>query len=172
MPRLSGIELMEVLPYRPAIIVTSAYTEYAFEAYQNFAIDYLQKPILYERFLVAIEKAKAFLERNSDAYQYEFLELNSVRKKIVIQVKDVVSVQSLGNYVKVFIQHESKPIIAYSALKDIKDKLPASEFLQVHRSFIVRKSFIEKKEKLDLFLKNGDIIPVGSKFDYMVDKFI
>lgn len=172
MPKFSGIELLQVLPYPLAAIITSAHTEYAFDAFQNYAIDYVQKPILYDRFLVAAAKAKTFAINNSTNSYPEFLELKTTRKKITIQQKDIVFIQSIGNYIKVFVQNQGTPIIAYSALRSIQQQLTPNEFIQVHRSFIVRKSVIEKKEKLDIHLKNGAIIPVGAKFDYLIEAFI
>lgn len=172
MPKFSGIELLQVLPFPLAAIITSAHTEYAFDAFQNYAIDYLQKPILYQRFLTAVTRAKTFASNNSTNSSPEFLELKTVRKKITIRQKEIVVIQSIGNYIKVFLQNQTIPIIAYSALRSIQQQLTPNEFIQVHRSFIVRKSFIEKKEKLDILLKNGATIPVGSKFDYLIEAFI
>lgn len=172
MPLVSGLELLQVLPIRPATIITSGHTEYAFEAYQNNVVDYLQKPILLDRLKVAYQKAQMYLEHAPQRNVVETIELKSERKMITLHVQEILYLKSMGNYVKVYVKNEAHPIICYSSLKELNDRLATSGFIQVHKSFIIQKSEIEKKTHEEIILKNGTQIPIGSKYDYLIERFL
>ncbi|NOS94717.1 MAG: response regulator transcription factor [Cyclobacteriaceae bacterium] len=172
MPLVSGLELMQVLPNRPATIITSGHTEYAFEAFQNNVVDYLQKPILLERLKVAYEKALIYIDHVLPKNAIDTIELKSERKVVTLKVADIKFLKSMGNYVKVFMKNEVHPIIGYSSLKEMNDRLANSGFIQVHKSFIIKKSEIVKKSQTEILLKDGTQIPIGSKYDYLVERFL
>jgi DNA-binding LytR/AlgR family response regulator len=172
MPLLSGLELLQVLAVRPATIITSAFTDYAFEAYQNNVVDYIQKPILQHRFEQAFAKARIYIEHLPKPTIETQIEIKSDRNFMTVNIKDIIYVKSLGNYLKVFMKQMPNPLICYGSLRDMNDQLVPHGFVQVHRSFLVNKYAINRKQTLEIELKNGTKIPVGNKYDYLVDRFL
>ena len=176
MPVISGVELMEMQPNRPLTIITTAYSDFALSAYQNDAIDYLLKPISFEKFKKAIEKAKTYYsgvrlkkEDNSKGKMLSY-RVNGQIKEILLD--DIIYVESLGNYMKLFSSKANLPIIIYGSLSSIANELDAGIFVQVHRSYIINcnkiKSFVSKT----LIMNNGEILPVGRKYQILLDSFL
>jgi two-component system response regulator LytT len=155
MPNLNGIELARVLDSRgankPRIIFTTAYNQFALEGYKVDALDYLLKPFNYEEFLHAANKALSYAEllqrsttpapappaaeehRIEDDYLFLKIEYQLVR----IALKDILYIEGLKDYVKVYLQDIEKPLLSLTSLKALEEKLPAKRFMRVHRSFIV-----------------------------------
>jgi two-component system response regulator LytT len=155
MPNLNGIELARVLDSRgankPRIIFTTAYNQFALEGYKVDALDYLLKPFNYEEFLHAANKALTYVEllqrstnvtpapataaehRIEDDYLFLKIEYQLVR----IALKDILYIEGLKDYVKVYLQDIEKPLLSLTSLKALEEKLPAKRFMRVHRSFIV-----------------------------------
>lgn len=176
MPVISGVELMEMQPNRPLTIVTTAYSDFALSAYQNDAIDYLLKPISFEKFAKAIEKAKTYYsgvslkkEDNSKGKTLSY-RANGQLKEILLD--DIIYIESLGNYMKLFSSKTNLPIIIYGSLSSITNELDAGIFVQVHRSYVINcnkiKSFVSKT----LIMNNGEILPVGRKYQILLDSFL
>jgi DNA-binding LytR/AlgR family response regulator len=168
MPLLNGIELMQSLSYYPAIIITSASTEHAYQAYQLRAIDYMLKPITLSRFMVGIEKARSYHAAAKPRVWPKDIQLKNDGDWISITWEQILFVQSLGNYIKVFLRQSAKPLIVYSSLKDLITKLPADQFIQLHKSYVVRFSEIRQRERDFVVLKNNSKIPVGRKYDILL----
>ncbi|GAA3981247.1 LytR/AlgR family response regulator transcription factor [Mucilaginibacter dorajii] len=154
MPNLNGIELARVLDSRgankPRIIFTTAYNQFALEGYKVDALDYLLKPFNYEEFLHAANKALSYAEllqrsvnpapavaveesRIEDDYLFLKIEYQLVR----IALKDILYIEGLKDYVKIYLQSAEKPLLSLTSLKALEEKLPAKRFMRVHRSFIV-----------------------------------
>jgi two-component system response regulator LytT len=154
MPNLNGIELARVLDSRgankPRIIFTTAYNQFALEGYKVDALDYLLKPFNYEEFLHAANKALSYAEllqrsanpapaatieesRIEDDYLFLKIEYQLVR----IALKDILYIEGLKDYVKIYLQSIEKPLLSLTSLKALEEKLPAKRFMRVHRSFIV-----------------------------------
>jgi DNA-binding LytR/AlgR family response regulator len=152
MPNLNGIELARVLdsrgPNKPRIIFTTAYNQFALEGYKVDALDYLLKPFNYEEFLHAANKALTYVElllrsntaapavdeqRIEDEYLFLKIEYQLVR----IALKDILYMEGLKDYVKIYLQNTEKPLLSLTSLKALEEKLPAKRFMRVHRSFIV-----------------------------------
>lgn len=161
MPELSGINFIKALPHKPEIILTTAYSEHAIEGYQLDVIEYLLKPIYFERFLQAITKAKeiinvkskasAKVETNVDGNSF-FIKIGP-QKMLKIQVKDILYIESLHEYIRIHLANENHTI--YHSLKGILEILPAETFIQIHRSYIVNFNHIAVIE--------GNTITVGGK---------
>lgn len=146
MPKISGIEFMKSLPYPPAVIFTTAYPQYALESFDVNALDYLVKPISFDRFLKASFKAKAWCEmKNSagkivaaaataDDKEANFF-IKTDNKIVKIALDDLLFVEAMQNYVT--IQTTEKKYISYLTIKSVEDFLPADRFIKVHKSFIV-----------------------------------
>jgi DNA-binding LytR/AlgR family response regulator len=158
MPDLNGIELARVLDNsktnKPRIIFTTAYNQFALEGYRVDALDYLLKPFNYEEFLHAAHKALAYAqlveksnatpapaaaspviaeERIEDEYLFLKVEYQLVR----LALNDILYIEGLKDYVKVWLQSAEKPILSLTSLKSLEEKLPSKRFMRVHRSFIV-----------------------------------
>ena len=145
MPDLSGIQFLKSLKTKPLVIFTTAYEKYALEGFELDVIDYLLKPFSFERFLRAVNKAAEFLELKnksiSNGIQDEirsnrdFIFVKADYKLVKIDFKDILFIEGLKDYIKIYVGE--KPIITLMSMKVIEDKLPAGEFIRVHRSFIV-----------------------------------
>jgi DNA-binding LytR/AlgR family response regulator len=139
MPGMSGLELIQKLGNkRPLIIFTTAKTDYAVEAFELNVVDYLVKPIVLPRLKQAIEKAKEAVESNKQEVKVEeqgfvFVKDNGILKRISID--DILFLEAMGDYVKVHTGQKFH--VVHATLKSIEEKLPASKFIRVHRSYIV-----------------------------------
>ena len=139
MPELSGIDLIKKLGNKkPLIIFTTAKTDYAVEAFELNVVDYLVKPINQARLLQAVEKAQEALDSNKQEVKVEeqgfvFVKDNGMLKRISIE--DILFLEAMGDYVKVHTA--PKFHVVHATLKSIEEKLPATKFLRVHRSYIV-----------------------------------
>lgn len=153
MPGLSGIELARVLDRGrnlsgPRIIFTTAYNQFALEGYKVDALDYLLKPFSYEEFLVAAGKAHAYAEllnRPAPAstvppaqeVENEYLFLKVGHQLVRIALHDILYIQGLKDYVKVYLQRSPNPLLSLTSLKALEEKLPSRRFMRIHRSFII-----------------------------------
>jgi DNA-binding LytR/AlgR family response regulator len=139
MPEMTGLELIKNLGNkRPLIIFTTAKKDYAVEAFELNVIDYLIKPVAPARFLQAIERAQEALESNKEEVkvgeqEFVFVKDNGILKRI--NVDDILYLEAMGDYVKVHTPQKFH--VLHATLKSIEEKLPASKFLRVHRSYIV-----------------------------------
>lgn len=151
MPHLNGVDFIRSLPNPPKVIFTTAFKEYATDGFDLDVLDYLLKPISFERFMKAAFKAKDYFElrNNSNIADYLFVKSDGKLEKIVFD--DVLYIKGLENYVE--IHTPSRKIITHSTLKGLSDKLPNRKFLQTHKSYIVAHSKITSIE--------GNILHVG-----------
>ncbi|QLC66021.1 response regulator transcription factor [Flavobacterium sp. LPB0248] len=173
MPVISGVELMELQPKRPITIVTTAYSDYALSAYQNDAIDYLMKPISFDKFSKAIEKAKTYHSGNNlkkeSSDDEKVLSYRSNGQVIETPLSDILYIESLGNYMKLYNCKLKSPIVIYGSLASISAEIDCAHFLQVHRSYIVNTTKISAVTTKNLTMSNGDIIPVGRKYQILLN---
>lgn len=176
MPVISGVELMELQPNRPLTIVTTAYSDFALSAYQNDAIDYLLKPIALEKFAKAIEKAKTYFSGNSllkdddDAKsRYFSYRVNGQVSKI--SLAEIIYIESLGNYLKLYGVKLSFPIIIYGSLASVASELDNPDFVQVHRSYVINRNLITGITLNTVVMQNGKVIPLGRKYKILLDSF-
>lgn len=178
MPDLKGTEFVSTLETSAKIIFTTAYPQYAVEGFKLNAIDYLLKPFSYEEFLKAVQKAykQAELEHNTlpvaDANN-QFLFLKSEYKIRRINFNDILYIEGLKDYIKVFVKNEAKPIMSLNSLRSIEQKLPEEKFMRVHRSFIVNLEQIETIDRSRIVF-GKEYIPVSDqykeKFQTYIDK--
>ena len=163
MPKISGIDFLKQISNPPLTILTTAYPQYALEGFELDVVDYLLKPISFPRFLKATTKAIDFLnQRKGDPSinsEYFFVKSNGVLEKIVIN--EIDAVEALSNYI--IIHTDGRKIVAYLTLKQILSTLPASSFIQVHKSFVVAMERIQKIDREEIVVRDKKI-PVGSNF--------
>lgn len=166
MPKLSGFELLKMMPQIPKVIVTSAYKEFALEGYELNVSDYLLKPFSFERFLKAINKVMEY--QNSTPITSPEKKKNSFflkgDKKIhQIQTDDVLFIEAYGNYTKVFFAEEM--IISHEKISSLEKILPAPDFLRVHKSFIVAANKINMIEGNRITIKEH-YVPIGQTYKH------
>jgi two-component system, LytTR family, response regulator len=163
MPIITGIELLKKLESKPAIIFTTAYTNFAFEAYENDAVDYLQKPIALQRFQKAISKAIDYVKNNRvESTTPILLKIDGLKQKI--NQEQIIYCQSMGNYTRFYVENILKPIVVLETLANQLAVLDKDLFVQVHRTCIVNKLFIARKKDNLLLLKDETELPIGRKF--------
>ncbi len=181
MPDLNGIEFTRILTNRPKIIFTTAYERYALEGFKLDAVDYLLKPFSFEEFYKATEKAKKLIsyeqeDKTEKAVEEvesnnEFLFLKSEYKIKRINFNDIMYIEGLKDYVKVYLQQDTKPILTLSSLKALESKLPESMFMRVHRSFIVNLQKIETVDRSRIVF--GKVyIPVSDQYKESFQNFL
>ncbi|MFC0518318.1 LytR/AlgR family response regulator transcription factor [Mucilaginibacter angelicae] len=144
MPHLTGVEFIRSLPNPPKVIFTTAFKEYATDGFDLDVLDYLLKPIPFERFMKAAFKAKEYfdLRNNADAPDYLFVKSNGKLEKIVFD--DVLFIKGMENYVEIYTS--ARKIITHSTLRAFADKLPARKFMQTHKSYIIASNKITSIE--------------------------
>jgi DNA-binding LytR/AlgR family response regulator len=143
MPGLNGIDLLKTLKHKPEIIITTAYSEHALEGYQLDVVEYLLKPIFFERFLQAANKAKDMIDLKAKARKQgavglegdSFFIKTGSQKMAKINLSDIIYIESLHEYVRIHLKNENHTI--YHSLKSMMDILPHDQFVQIHRSYIV-----------------------------------
>ena len=167
MPDCNGIELYKSLSHKPAVVFTTAYKDFAVDGFSVDAIDYLLKPFDYARFLKSAYKAKEYLEFLSS----KDLELSSIFIKVnyemtKINLKDIDLIEALDDYIKIHIKPQ--PVLTLMTLKSIQEKLPAKQFIRVHRSYIIPVQKIEKLTRQKLTVA-GKEVPVGSSYGNVID---
>lgn len=153
MPKMTGLDFLKSLPNPPVTIITTAYSNYALESFELNVIDYLVKPIPYERFVKAVHKAKDYLEMQaivatgeSTDYDYFFIKCETRYEKIFFD--DLLFVEALQNYV--VLHTATRRFVSYLTFKSVEDYLPKNEFLKVHKSYIVSISKIDNIDGTDI----------------------
>jgi DNA-binding LytR/AlgR family response regulator len=162
MPEIDGFGFLRMLDQPPPVIFTTAHSEFAVESYDYNAVDYLKKPIPFERFVRAVSKAAQWVENKVSLQpQKRSVELKIDGEMQSVALDKIVYVQSLGNYVKIFM--EKKSFLVQVTTKELEDILPKNMFLRIHKSFIVNRSRVTKVLDEELLL--GDTsLPVGKTF--------
>ncbi len=169
MPLLKGIEVLESLEKKPATVITTAFSHFAFDAYQNDAVDYLLKPISLARFNKAILKAKAYCNNTVEFSQTSVTISLKVNGEIQdIPLSEIKYVQSIGNYLKLYLSNKMEQVVVYGSLINLLKQLPTSTFLQVHKSFIINKYFIHDLGKEIIRMKCDATIPVGRRYEVLL----
>ena len=176
MPDLSGIEFTRIIEKGPKVIFTTAYEKYALEGYKLDIVDYLLKPFSYEEFLAAVQKARRLItleQKEPDRIDSngEFLFIKSDYKIKRINFDDILYVEGLKDYVKIYTRNDPKPVMSLSTLKLLESKLPESRFMRVHRSFIVNLAKIETIERSRIVF-GKTYIPVSDQYREKFQEFL
>ena len=165
MPELSGIEFAKILPSDTKIIFTTAFQQYAIDGYKVSAIDYLMKPISYDDFLKAANKALdwfSFSHRQTAANNDRFMFVKSDYKLMRIALDDILYIEGLKDYVRFYMEDGSK-VMTLMNMKKLDDYLPHPEFLRTHRSYIVHMPKSRLVDRLRIVF--GDtLIPISDSY--------
>lgn len=177
MPGLSGISFIKALKSRPEIIITTAYSEHALEGYQLDVIEYLLKPIYFERFLQAVTKARDLIDLKLKAQRADTPVLLNTEEKslfvktgaqkiIRLKLTEIFYIESLHEYIRIHTENQSFTI--HHSLKNVLDILPSDQFIQIHRSFIINFNLITLIEGNTVTINKSEL-SVGKNFreDFM-----
>ncbi len=167
MPDLSGMDFIKSLPNPPAVVFTTAYSEYAVEGFRVNAVDYLLKPFSLKEFTASCEKLREHLEmkaalatRDSDP----ILHFKADYKTISVDIRKIIYVESMSEYVKIFLVDSDAPIVVLYSLKNLIEQLPANRFMRIHRSYIIALAHIAEASRTNVRLDNGITLPVGESY--------
>ena len=174
MPDLNGMELAHMIPPTTRVIFTTAFKEYAFESYEVSALDFLLKPIRYNKFLAAVEKAKQWYEREPSADDAKstslFIRVDGELRNVTID--SITYVSGMKDYVMFYLDGESKPLITHLTMKAVEAMLPTDRFLRVHRSYIIAVDKIKKIDRNDCIYIGEEIIHVPEGYQQAFHSFI
>lgn len=174
MPDLNGMELAHMIPPTTRVIFTTAFKEYAFESYEVSALDFLLKPIRYNKFLSAVEKAKQWYEREPSADDAKstslFIRVDGELRNVTID--NITYVSGMKDYVMFYLDGESKPLITHLTMKAVEAMLPTDRFLRVHRSYIIAVDKIKKIDRNDCIYIGEEIIHVPEGYQQAFHTFI
>ena len=165
MPEINGLSLAKIVNSDAHIIFTTAYRDYAIDGFNLNVIDYLLKPIAFDRFLQAIKKIpqkRQIIQKTENKNSNEsFLFVRSERKMVKVNYKDIIYIESLSDYLKIHLQE--KTIVTRETISNIENKLPEKLFIRVHRSFIIAVHFIDAytNEFIEI---NNKAIPVSRNY--------
>lgn len=162
MPYLSGLDLLASLAHPPHVIITSAYEKYALKGYELDVVDYLLKPISFERFLKAVNKVHNLLQREDHLEESDdFIFVRSDRQMHKVFLKDIRVVEGLENYVCIYT--ENSKLLVRSTMKRMIEALPQGTFLQVHKSYLINQKKIDKIDG-NRIIVGQHAIPVARNF--------
>ena len=174
MPDLNGMELAHMIPANTRVIFTTAFKEYAFESYEVSALDFLLKPIRYNKFLSAVEKAKQWYEREpadeDSKTKSLFIRVDGELRNITID--SITYVSGMKDYVMFYLDGETKPLITHLTMKAVEAMLPTDKFLRVHRSYIIAVDKIKKIDRNDCIYIGEEIIHVPEGYQAQFREFI
>ncbi|MEO0898778.1 MAG: LytTR family DNA-binding domain-containing protein [Bacteroidota bacterium] len=172
MPKLTGIDLLKNISNPPKVIFTTAYRDYALEGYELNVVDYLLKPISFDRFLRAVNKVLQDQQKDEAAPRTgevaegggksdSFIYLKSDKKMVKVMLDDILYIESLKDYIRVFTAEKS--VTAYQRISYMEEKLPAGKFIRVHRSFIINLKKVEAYTTPAVEVA-GKEIPIGRNY--------
>ncbi|MDJ1480419.1 LytTR family DNA-binding domain-containing protein [Cytophagaceae bacterium YF14B1] len=175
MPKLLGTDFLRTLRNPPKVIFTTAYRDYAVEGFELDAVDYLMKPISLERFLKAIAKVTK-VENNfpSEEKKYQpnkdaFLYFRVDRKMVKVLTEDILYIESLKDYIKIFTTNDSKPLVVKQSMNALEEMLSETNFLRIHRSFIVSLSKIKAFTANHITIGSEEL-PIGRLYSHQISK--
>ena len=167
MPNIDGMELAHSLPEETRVIFTTAFKEYAFESYEVNALDFLLKPVRYNKFLAAVEKARKLYQQPSAPQPQQqttlFIRVEGEWRNVTID--QITYVNGMKDYVMFYLDNEPKPLITHLTMKAVEEMLPKEKFLRVHRSYIVA---VDKILKVD----RNDCIYIGKEIIHIPDGYL
>jgi DNA-binding LytR/AlgR family response regulator len=172
MPGITGVQFLQSLPNSPMVIFVTAYKQYALEGFNLNVIDYLLKPIDFERFLKAVNKAyelhnlkqkSNLIENVVEPTKLTTIFVNADYSLVKLKIDEITYIEGLKDYIKIHLNSSTKPIVTRMTMKSIEEKLPSLEFFRVHKSFIVSLDKIESIRNLKIKIGNAQI-PVSESY--------
>ena len=188
MPDMTGVEFVQALDSKAMVIFTTAYAEYAIEGFKLSAIDYLLKPFGLKDITRASEKALSLyellqLQKNAQMEQQDdetlpetesdksVISVHADRKTHIVKLANIVYLESAGEYVRLHLSDGTK-LVTLFRLKNMENSLQSSQFMRVHRSYIVNLSHISGYTKGRIFLSNEDYVPIGENYKEQISNYM
>lgn len=176
MPDLNGLEFSRMLPNCVRIIFTTAFQQYALDGFRANALDYLLKPFSYTDFMEAVKKALEWFQMKNSCPEKEtadndFIYVKSDYKLIQIALKDILYIEGLKDYLKIYIENEARPIITLASMKSMEERLPFPRFMRVHRSYIVQTVKVRTLER-GVIVFGKTRIPVSESYKGALMNFL
>ncbi len=169
MPEVNGMDFARIISNQTRIIFTTAFSEYAVEGYKVNALDYLLKPFSFSEFLTAAKKALTWFEMTEQKPLAEHrqekvgLFVRSEYKLIHLHYEEILYIEGLKDYVKIYTEQDPKPILSLMSLKALEEELPADRFMRVHRSYIIHRNKISSVNKNRIVIAKKQI-PIGETY--------
>ncbi|CAG5010277.1 Transcriptional regulatory protein YpdB [Dyadobacter sp. CECT 9275] len=172
MPDISGLQLVAALENKPMVIFTTAHKKYAFDGFELEAVDYLLKPIAFERFKKAVQKAEALYDlRNEPVKTAEPIIVRSEYKMVKINPEDIEYIEGMEDYIKIHLRNTHQPILTLMSLKGFLEKLPDGDFSRIHRSYIVPNAGVRSISNKKVFLQNGKELTISDSYLDFIEKW-
>lgn len=182
MPQLNGIEFAKIIPPTMRIIFTTAYSNYAIDGFKVNALDYLLKPISYDEFLAAANRALHWHEltkqtngnqaaSDKTSADNDSIIIKSEYKLIQIKIADIIYIEGLKDYVKIYVEGTDKSIMSLLSMRTLEQKLPSSQFMRIHRSFIVNLSKIRTIERNHIVFDKVQL-PISESYKEAFNNYI
>lgn len=170
MPDFSGLQVSKMLSSDTKVVFVTAHDRFAIEGYKVNAVGYLLKPISYDEFLDVAMKVNDMIQKESAAVvsspsqpEQRTILVKSDYKMLQIPIKDIIYIEGLKDYVKIYVENEKDPIVSLLCMKSLETKLPESQFCRVHRSYIVQTSKCKVIEKGRIVIGNNTI-PISDSY--------
>ncbi|HJG76383.1 LytR/AlgR family response regulator transcription factor [Phocaeicola barnesiae] len=182
MPELNGLEFSRMVSDNTRIIFTTAFEQYAIDGYRVNALDYLLKPISYNDFIEAVNKALQWFElrkkaETPDSVQTSLLTdsnhiyVKSDYKIVQIELDKILYIEGLKDYIKIYTEDNPRPILSLTSMKTMEEKLPSNRFIRVHRSYIVQKQKIKIIDKGRIVF-GKEYIPVSDSYKQELQNYV
>lgn len=167
MPNIDGMELAHSLPESTRVVFTTAFKEYAFESYEVNALDFLLKPVRYNKFLAAVEKARKQLQPSPTPQPQQpntvFIRVDGEWRNVAVE--QIIYVNGMKDYVMFYLDGEPKPLVTHLTMKAVEEMLPRDRFLRIHRSYIIA---VDKIQKVD----RNDCVYIGREVIHIPDGYL
>lgn len=182
MPELNGLEFSRMVSDNTRIIFTTAFEQYAIDSYRVNALDYLLKPISYNDFIEAVNKALQWFELRKKAETPDSVQtslptdsnhiyVKSDYKIVQIELDKILYIEGLKDYIKIYTEDNPRPILSLTSMKTMEEKLPSNRFIRVHRSYIVQKQKIKIIDKGRIVF-GKEYIPVSDSYKQELQNYV
>lgn len=165
MPEMTGLELLSVMQNKPLVIITTAFSDFALESYELDVVDYLKKPITFERFLKAVNKVEQRLQTSEvtkeKIVEPEYIFFKDGTRFVKVMISEILFIEGLKNYVTIHTIHQK--VVSLQRLRTLQDQLSAEKFIRVHNSYIISKSAISSVKDNEIYVGRTKI-PIGETY--------
>lgn len=174
MPDLSGLEFATLIPKTTKIVFTTAFSQYAVDGYKVGALDYLLKPISYEDFIRVVDKAEKIFTEQERQVVYDrdrFIYVKSEYKLLQIRLDDILFIEGLKDYVKIYLEGNQKYVMSLMNMKKMEENLPKPEFMRTHRSYIVHMTKVKLVDRFRIVF-GSSYIPISDSYKDEVQRYL